>query len=226
MKIGICDDQFSEREQIKTICSTLGYSDILLFSSGEALFESTYLPAINLLFLDIELDGISGIEIKNQLELSNPATFIVFITTHQELMPDAFGHNVLSFLTKPLSEHSVIRCIKKAAYLMKDFYKVVINTNTTLLCKNILYLHSEQKYTVFYTTNGETYVTKKSLKEWKTELENLGFCPVSRSTIINLKHFKMIEENRVFLSPNISLPVSRRYMQLLKEKSVSYNSSV
>ena len=65
----------------------------------------------HLLFLDIEMKGLTGIELKTLLEKTNPSIFIVFTTTHEEMMPEAFGRNVISFLTKPLDLNSIKHCI-------------------------------------------------------------------------------------------------------------------
>ncbi len=222
MKIGICDDFAKDRECIKNYCMDLGYGDVHTYSSGEELLDSPEHSSLNLLFLDIELDGINGIQIKNMLERTNPSTFIVFSTTHHELMPDAFGRSVINFLTKPYSEHSIDNCIKRAAFLDRDYYPISIDEATTLPCRDILYLYTDQKYTIFYTEDGTTFSTRKPLKVWAEELKDLGFCPISRSAIINLKHYIKPKNKQAILSGNISLPISRRYKSTLESRFDTY----
>lgn len=222
MKIGICNDLINEREQLSNYCQELGYNDIFLFTSGEELLNSALLTDLNLLFLNIELEDINGICVKNRLECLSPLTFIIFITKYQELKANAFGQNVLSFLTKPINKHSVEYCIQKMTYLTKDFYPVSINNITSIRCQDILYLTSQQKYTIFYTKNGEEYSSRKSLKNWAIELEELGFCAISRSTVINLKHYMKNDGKQVILHDNITVPISRRYIQILEKKVTTY----
>lgn len=220
MKIGICDDQSEERNLLKKYCHHLGYQNINTYSSGDELLSASELTSLDLVFLDIEMNGISGIEVKKQLEQLSPTTLIVFSTTHQELMPDAFGRNVIFFLTKPIAEHAVEQCIKQAAYFTKDFYPVVIDKNVTLACRDILYLQAEQKYTNIYTEDGTTYLTRKALREWKEELSELGFCAISRSAIINLKYYtKLTEKNKKVLMQNgVTIPISRHYQSVLRKE--------
>ena len=223
MKIGICDDQSSSRTQVKKLCNSLGYNDIVLFKSGEELMESSELISLHLLFLDIEMEGISGIDVKTALEISHPSTFIVFITTHQELMPEAFGHNVISFLTKPFTQKAVEACIQRATYLSKDFYPLAINSKyDPVPCNQITFLRIEQKYTVFHTLKGRTYSTRIPIKQWVIDLDDFGFCPISRSAIINLKYYKLMRQKEVVLQQDISLPVSRRYRGVLEKKYSDY----
>ena len=66
MKIGICEDNIEEQAQYLNCFKKLGYNDIAVFNSGEELLEK--MPSLDLLFLDIEMNKISGIQIKNIFE--------------------------------------------------------------------------------------------------------------------------------------------------------------
>lgn len=222
MKIAICDRHIGERKILEKYCQNMGYKNIFQYSSGEDLLASPNLSTINLLFLDIELMGMSGIQVKTKLEQSNSCTFIVFCTHRQDLMQDAFGHNVISFLKKPCSKHSVENCVKKAAHLIRELYLVTIDKTTAIPCRDIIYLHAEHKYTVIYTKKGETYFTRKPMKDWAMELDKFGFCPISRSFIINLQYYIKIKNKQTVLCDNISLPISRRYLPVLEEKYAIY----
>ena len=92
----------------------------------------------------------------------------------------------------------------------------------TVLCKDILYLHSEQKYTIFYMTDGQTITVRKPIKEWKTDLAPLGFCLISRSSIINLKYYRKTEKRQALLTGNVTLPVSRTCLSKLAEAYDAY----
>lgn len=222
MKIAICDDIFEERKRIQDYCHNLGYTNIVLYTCGEDFLNSSDIASINLLFLDIEMDNMTGIEVKNILERTNPSTYIVFTTTHQELMPEAFGRNVISFLTKPFTERSVKHCLTKATYLTMDFFPIAINEQTTIPCQDIVYLHSENKYTIFYTTDGNSISSRVPLTTWKDTLDEFGFCFISRSILINLKYYKEICKKSVILTNDIELPVSRRFLPALEDAFKHY----
>lgn len=82
MRIGICDDILSEREVLKEYCLSLGYKSIFLYESGEALLKSSDGKTLDALLLDIEMDKINGIIIKEFLENTDAFTYIIFITNH------------------------------------------------------------------------------------------------------------------------------------------------
>lgn len=220
MKIGICDDQSEERILLTEYCHHLGYDNVNTYSSGGQLLNSSELISLDLLFLDIEMNDINGIDVKRLLEQRSPTTLIVFCTNHQELMQDAFGRNVIFFLIKPITEQAVEQCIKQAAYFKKDFYPVIVDKKTTLICRDILYLQAEQKYTNIYTIDGSNYLSRTPLREWKEELSELGFCAISRSAIINLKYYtKLIEKKKKVLMQNgVTISISRHYQSVLREQ--------
>lgn len=212
MRIGICDDCETDRILLKKICNQYGHTDIILYHSGEDLLADPNCSKLELLFLDIEMDGQNGLEVKNILELTNTFTLIVFCTSHTECVMDAFGANVISFLQKPFTDLIVERCLKKALYLRKDFYPVAITTDIISPCCNILYIHAEKKYSIFYSVDNSTILSRKSLQKLEEELSSLGFCSISRSYIVNLKHVKKIEKTTLFLSNHTTLTISRRYL--------------
>lgn len=77
MLIGICDDNIQELNQYKIFLSQLGYNNIAIFHSGEELIQK--MPKLDLLFLDIRMNGISGIQVKNLLEekIGKPISYFI-----------------------------------------------------------------------------------------------------------------------------------------------------
>ncbi len=224
MKIGICDDQSEMRAYLKKCCCNLGYRDIVMYSSGEELLDSQELTSLHLVFLGIDMKGVDGIEVKERLELFSPTTLVAFCSTHQERMADAFGCNVISFLAKPPAESAIEECIHHAAYWGRDFYSIEISKGDIVACRDIMYLQADQKYTVFHTADGVSHLARKPLKKWVEELGGLGFCPVSRSAVINLKNYgKLIHNGRlVRLHNGEGLSISRHFEGVLRGQLDSY----
>ena len=220
-KILIVEDDVDLREGLSFSFSGDGYDVTETGTKKDGLQEIAN-GGYDIVFLDIEMKDMTGIEVKNILEKSSPFTLIIFITSHNEQIKDAFGRNVISFISKPFSEISIRHNIEKAAYLSHNFLPVKIDDNIAVPCEEILYLCSEQKYSIFHTKNGNSFSSRKSMKEWAKELEEFNFCPISRSIIINLKHYKKIQEKKVILHNGISFPISRRYTNLLKQKFDEY----
>lgn len=220
MLIGICDNSKQSRTKLVNICAKLNEFNILTFSTPNELLHSIHFFDLDLLFLAIDLNDSfqTEIDIKNYLEQINSSIFVVFCSNRQEFMSDAFGHNVLSFIRKPASIESVKKILNRASHLKKDLHSIQVNHTDSLLCGDILYLKSDQKYTIFYCTDGSSYASRKAILEWATLLEPLGFYQISRSAIINLKHYTTQDthENIIILQNSVKLKLSRRRIAGLK----------
>lgn len=103
IKIGVCDDDIKYIEIIKK--KLLDYyktskinMKLFLFSNGNALLQNKV--NLDLILLDIEMEEVSGIDIKNFLDKSNNKCKVIFISNHENKMIDAFGRNVIAFLHK------------------------------------------------------------------------------------------------------------------------------
>lgn len=215
MKIGICDDNTSELEQYLLFLNQLGYNNIYVFHSGEELIEK--MPVLDLLFLDIEMDNMSGIQVKNILEEKRKKTYIVFYTTHMETMPEGFGANVLGFLRKPVTLHELELYINKTSIKLEQNYPLLLDNNTYISSDDILYIKSEHNYTLLHKTGGLYIPVRKTLDKWTEELAPHGFVPVHRSYIANMYNTSYIEHSSLVLVNGQKLNISRRMSAEVKK---------
>lgn len=220
MRIGICDDNTNDWGRLKEICEQSGYTDVRIFTSSTEFLESEDRP--DLLFLDIEMDGMSGIELKDFLETNSHQTYIVFYTAHSEWMPEAFGKNVIGFLRKPVSQREVQRCITKAIFLRKEYCILTLDPDVRIFCGQILYIQANGVYTTFICEDNKKYSIRKPLRNWEDELREFGFCCPHRSYIVNFQHVEAMDANYITLKNGESLPISRRHAKQTKNAYKDY----
>jgi two-component system LytT family response regulator len=189
----------------------------------------------DLLFLDVELDEGTGMDILNSLtEINFP---VVFVTAHEHYAKDAFRYSALDFLVKPVDPVELIAVIEKAKKfkdnqeLMKqvlilkeymkfdqnsDSSKIVLRDNQSIYfvkLRDIIYCEAQASYTIFYLTNGEQIVITKIIKEFEGILEPKGFIRVHKSFIVNKFHVQKFDRNeggRLILSGGHIVDVSVR----------------
>ncbi len=215
MKIGICEDSIEEQTQYLNCFQKLGYSDIAVFNSGEELLEK--MPSLDLLFLDIEMDKISGIQIKNIFEEKKKNTYIVFYTKHTEVMQEGFGANVLGFIYKPITLHEIKLYIDKTSIKLEQNYPVYINNNTYVSSDDILYIEADHNYTVLYMADNYKNLVRKSIDNWLTELAPCGFIRIHRSYIVNMYNINHIDTSSIILVNGHRLNISRKMLSTTKE---------
>ena len=115
MFIGICDDDNIMRERIERVCKdvTKKYNEetiIKKYKDGQEITDQN----IDILILDIEMPMVGGIAVKEKLENAKSNTVIIFATSHEEMMAQAFGVNVIGFVTKKYIEDQLPVVLERA----------------------------------------------------------------------------------------------------------------
>ena len=222
MKIAICDDAPMTQSTLKKFCMDAGESDITLFSCGEDVLAAD--KEFDLLFLDIEMKGISGIEVMRRFEMSHSHMMIVFCTAHPEQSVETHGRNVIGFLTKPASFYEVERYIKKTRKLSACFQIIHIDNQKNLICRDIVYIKAASPYTYVYTKDGVPYISSNSLSKWISILETLPFHKISRSYLVNFQNIHEISHHMLILTTGEKLSISRRLNHDITKKYSEYRT--
>jgi two-component system LytT family response regulator len=189
----------------------------------------------DLLFLDIEMPGMSGFDLLSQCR--NPSFRVVFTTAYNEYAIQAIRHNALDYILKPVDKDELQQAVEKAAdtlsaqsggsigafvaYLnhQKSGNRIALPTMEglqILTSEEIYYCESDGGYTRFFLTNGKAILISKSLKEVEEVLESKGFCRVHHGFLINVRYVhKYIrgDGGEVIMANNKNIPVSRNKKQ-------------
>ena len=226
VEIGICDDENTYCDVMISYCKkAFGDSETRyhVFHSGEELLASKM--RFDYLFLDIEMPGTDGISVKNMLQDARRNDKIIFLTSHEERMKEAFGTNVLDFISKPIDESEVKKVFSKIIK-MHDRQTISITVDGTtvkLPYDKILYVEAEDKYVSLHTTE-KSYLLRQTMNEWSEILPEPFFCRCSRFCIINMNYYnqkrceaiigsKVIPVGRAFKKN-----VSNTYLEFLRRK--------
>lgn len=160
-------------------------------------------------FLDVEMPVMTGVECAKRIADIEPKTIIVFATAHQEYMPEAFEVYAFDYLVKPFKlnrlEQTLDR-IKSIEDVKQDFYEKEqtrgLNTPKKLMIKNkeginlvdmneIILVQREDRTTAIYTLQ-DRYTTSDGLSELEEKLDNNIFFRCHKSYIININYISKI----------------------------------
>lgn len=223
MRIVICDDQQMYRDEIVSKCKCI-LSDCKstydCFACGEELLNSDI--TFDFLFLDIEMSGLDGIQVKEILEKQNHRAKIIFLTSHEERMPDAFGANVIGFLTKPVQEDKLRQIIDK---MKLHFHKSPVEWEEdgkyySFSAEEISYIEAQDKYTLV-VIGKDKYLVRRTLKAWEELLPEEIFCKINRSFLINLDLFNKFN-NEIVLTDGKVIRISRKDKKIIEERYKAY----
>lgn len=227
MIIGICDDEKicidRTLECLEQAKKELGVEfKYITFSSGEELLKSK--EHMDILFLDVEMDGISGIDTMKQLEEKDNVTYIIFASSHSEYVFDSFGFKTMGFLCKPIVYEKFLKEIKKLIEKMSNTEPIQVNVDgrdILISPDDIMYVSGERNYVKVVTRQSE-YLTYGNMKAWEEKLVNSSVIRVHKSYLVNLKYITKISDVASFINTADEIPVGRKYKEEARGKYKDY----
>lgn len=239
MKIMICDDEMYIRDTLKQRLKEYYSSlDVLILSasSGEELLRLVERERgdVFCIFLDIEMEGMDGLETARRLRAEYPALPILLLTSHTELALEGYEVQAFRFLAKPLRQEKLVEALRAVEKSVRtaETHKLRVAAGDREIyvdCRDISYVKSENVYLNIVTTGGESSGTEHGrllmrgkLKELLTRLPEYIFCQIHRSYIVNLSHVASFDGRNVQMDTGESLPVSGGRREMFRERVTRY----
>lgn len=205
MKIGICDDSVKFCEGLKIIvdayCAETGFqADIIIYHSGDALLEDT-LPC-DILFLDIELGDVTGIEVLKMMEEKNMPTTVLVVTSFPQYIDEAMDYAILRYIEKPVEASRVFRALDSALERMDERYIVLRDIRTRSMHKvafrDIVYAETKMRKVLVHTKT-RTYVLREGFRDFKNKLKASFFAEPHYSYIVNMHYIKCFKRTEIIM---------------------------
>lgn len=235
MKIAICDDdekiRFLLKEKILHFYFKQDETEITCFKSGEELLESN-LRDMDILFLDVDLPGCSGMDVAKMIRKDNVDIIIVFVTAYGRFVYDSFKVKPFRYLLKPFKEEELIETLQSVFMEVQQGNEDSItfrfqNKSYTVKVNNILYIEGMKGKITIHCKNNRDYRANKALKDWYDIVKEKGFYMVHQSFIINMNKITQYDQNEIELEQvEKSIPISRKNRKDFKDEYMRYWSKV
>ena len=215
--IAVCDDLESERIALARMIQSYARRRSLsvhlrLFSSGESLLSALRKPPpIHLLFLDIYMPGLSGVETARRIRASGSEVSIIFATTSQDHGLDSFEVQASDYLVKPFREEDVSSCLDwffshipeplrpLSVYSEGEWQKLPLSA--------ILYVDVYDHQSRIHTARGPI-VVRRGLDDLESAIGSGDFLRCHRSFLVNLNHVESVEGNAFRMDDQSLVPIS------------------
>lgn len=203
LKVLVADDDAGMRLVLRKIVEqTDGFCIVGEAADGIEAAETAASLRPDVVFLDVEMPHLSGVEAAREISRSVPNAALIIATAHAQYMPEAFEVYAADYLINPFKVDRVRQTLNK---LRQSFEKRAQDSATgkqKLLIRNhdgmilidvgdIIFIQREDRTTVLYTTDG-CYTTSESLNKLWEKLDHAVFMRSHRSYIINTSAVKMI----------------------------------
>ena len=220
----VVDDEPLAREGIKSLVAKTKELKLLdCFSSANAACDFITANAVDLVFLDIQMPGINGLDFA---KIVPPETLIVFTTAYAEFALDSYEVEAIDYLIKPVNFDRFQKAVSKAAsYLqllksessdsnietVEEDYFFVRDGNKVFKVqfRDILFIEGLKDYVVLHT-DEQKIMTAMNLKTIHEQLPQNLFVRISKSYIINAKQISSFDNNNVFIRQH-EIPIGNAY---------------
>lgn len=214
IKVAICDDEKEMLDQLKMMLETLMSEknvpcQIHCFLSGMDLLAGA--DIFDLVFLDIEMPEVDGIETGLALRRKNPKCKIIMASGMVERMKEGYKLQALRFITKPYEMPELEEAVTEYCNRLIGMEEVAVYKDRQMYSfkqRDIAYLASVDSY-IEISVNGILYRKKTSLRIMERELDERCFFRIHNQYIVNLYYVNDYKKGIVFLKEK-ELPVSRK----------------
>ncbi|MEO6304246.1 MAG: LytTR family DNA-binding domain-containing protein [Bacteroidia bacterium] len=228
MKCIVVDDNKMARTALRQLISQVDFLDLQEECANPVdAFNYLKKETVDLVFLDIEMPGMSGLELIKNLE---KRPLIILITANKDYALEAFELNVADYILKPVSLARFMAAVSKAKELFdnkdqkielndKDKDYIFVRSNSLLVkikINDILYIQALGDYVNIYTNNSRNtvHITLKSIEE---KLSSKKFYRLHRSYLIAIDHVDKVEENTAFIGKH-PIPIGEQFKKELLKK--------
>jgi two-component system, LytTR family, response regulator len=220
----IVDDEPLAREAIELLINQTDNLNLIgSFKSPDAATKFMAENSVDLIFLDIQMPGINGIEFAKTIP---QATFVIFTTAFSEFATDSYEVDAIDYLIKPVKLERFQRGVDKAQVYFKLFKADYVDNNIEKVTDDhffvkadrkifkvyfddILFIEGLKDYVVMHTENQKV-ITAMNIKTIHEQLPRNRFVRVSKSYIINAKRFDSVDNNTVYIGKN-EIPIGNIY---------------
>ena len=228
LKCLVIEDEPAAREIMHRYISQC--PDLVLLGSHEDPFSAqTFLDqnAVDLIFLDINLPGMSGVSFLRTL-IKPP--LVIFTTAYPQYAVDGFDLEVVDFLLKPFSFERFYKAVNKAKDRMLPKSATLINQKITVKADKMIYqidleelhyIESCGDYTSVFCTDKKL-ITHETLKSWEEKLKGFSFQKIHRSVLINLQKIDHIDGNMAIVGKH-KVIVSEAFREQLISQLLARN---
>ena len=231
MKVFIIDDESDSREIIKLLLQTK-FPKIQIVGEASTIQEGVeYLNQnkIDLLFLDIQLNGATGFDLLRHVR--DVDFDVIFVTAYNQFAIEAIKNKALDYLLKPIDDEEFFEAVQKAISTKRNLLqqqldsllanipsqhhpammlaqnqlslnKIVLlvgNTYELIGVDTIIRLKSDNNYTEFYLSNNRKIIASKPLKFYEEKLPASKFIRVHQSHLVNMDYIKQLEKGKYAL---------------------------
>lgn len=214
IKIAICDDDLITLNHTKEIIENYDKKDLQIYSykSGEKLLESK--EKFDIIFLDIDMNGINGIEAAKKIRVYDKKVKIIYVTNYTDYTYSAFSVHAFGYLVKPIKEEDLHKQLDEALSYMKEEEECLVEFITedglVRIDINKIYYFEYVSRKILMKTSDKTYIIRGKISVINDEMKKFGFEMPHKSFVVNLYNVKSTKGYDIYMMDESIIPLSQK----------------
>ena len=221
MRIAICDDIEEICNRIKCVLQkSTDNETIICFSNGYNLIDSMLTESYDIVYLDIEMPGVNGIETAQKLQTINHSVIIIFVSSYSCYVTNAFRVNAFQFLLKDnLTDDDIIFEYQRARErYKKEHFKYCVNQKSGVSyvpINKIVCIESANRHLYIIFSDGTFLEYRGKLDKEEIKLLPYNFIRTHESFLVNISLINMIKGDSLIMNTvsKEKIPISRKYKE-------------
>jgi DNA-binding LytR/AlgR family response regulator len=232
MKVAVIDDESIFRMQLRMMVEKIAVSrelplNVEEFSSGQAFLEASRDTHFDIVFLDIFMPEMDGIETAKKFRKHSEKSFLIFMTASEGHYPDAFSVHAFDYVTKPFTIERIDTLITEIVShtpIDSTFIKISVGSvEERIYLKNIVSVTTDAHYVEIHKEDGETSRARLTSGEF---LDLTGsdsrFLIINRGIIINMDYIDRLVGGDVYMDDRTVFPISAKKVSDITQKIRDY----
>ena len=203
--VAIVEDDTQDEEQLQSLLARYAEENSLCIDSSifqnAIVFLTNYQPRFDLIFMDIEMPYLNGMEGAEMLRRIDKTTLLIFTTNLGHMAVKGYEVEAFDFVVKPLQYDSFRLKLKRAVSRLElqSGEKLIISSGGSKIClntANLYYVEVSDHQLVYHTTEGD-FTAYGSMSKVRTRLEPLGFSLCNNCYLVNLRYVRHVHNHTV-----------------------------
>ncbi len=223
MRIAYVEDEKIQAELLVDYLKE--YSDDIIidyFMSGdEFLFKTENAYPYDLILLDIQMKGTSGMDVAKKIRQSDSNVCIVFLTAIKDYVFEGYEVNAYRYLLKPIQKNKLFELLD-AIPTEKHYCLITMDKmQYKLVVEDIMYIESEGHYIHIYTKD-KAYMVRDNFNTFIKLFLTFDFIQTHRSYMVNLAYISQMDKDNCILDDGRLVPISRQQKKIVMESFMNY----
>jgi DNA-binding LytR/AlgR family response regulator len=232
MRVAVIDDESIFRMQLKMMVEKVATNRALTleveeFDTGQSFVEALTERRFDIVFMDIYMPDMDGIETAKKLRALTEKTFLIFMTASEGHYPDAFSLHAFDYVTKPFTLERIDNLISEIVDhtpIDAIFIKITVGSvDERIYLKNIVSVTTDGHYLEIHKDDGTSFRVRLTSGEFLGMTgSDKRFIMINRGIIINMDFINRIEGAEVYLDDRSIYPISAKKVAEITQQIRDY----